>query len=106
MKIARARCTADGHRTCSNDALIDFQDSGGSHHGTMKREKFCTALKDNFSRCYFTQELMDEITGHYGIGYRDPRGLKENVAWKVCTRPRLSTSHRKRSPRHTYHTRR
>ena len=48
----------------------------------MKREKFCTALKDNFSRCYFTQEVLSEITGHYGVGYRDKRGLRENVAWK------------------------
>jgi hypothetical protein len=30
----------------------------------MKREKFCTALKDNFMRCHFPQQLLNELTGH------------------------------------------
>ena len=48
----------------------------------MKREKFCTALKDNFARVHFTQEVMDEIASHYSVGYKDPRGKREHVAWK------------------------
>ena len=49
---------------------------------SLYRRKFCTALKDQFPRYHFTTELLDEITGHYGCGYKNPRGYKENVAWK------------------------
>ena len=76
-------CRGPDDLTLAASRCLVWQDNGGSHHGTMKREKFCTALKDNFSRCYFTQDLLDELTGHYGIGYVDKRGFKENVAWKV-----------------------
>ena len=48
----------------------------------MKTHKFFSSLKDNFARVYFTQELLDDITGHYGVGYKDKRGLRENVGWK------------------------
>ena len=65
--------------------LLLCQDHGASQTGVMKREKFLTALKDNFSRCYFTQELLDEITNHYGVGYKDQRGVKESVGWKDFT---------------------
>ena len=61
------------------------QEQGGGplqHSGVMKREKFCTALKDNFTRCHFPMDLLKDITAHYGIGYMDPRGNRENVAWK------------------------
>ena len=64
------------------EILSIFEDFGGNHHGLMKREKFCTALKDSFSRYHFDAGLLREITDHYGVGYKDPRGLRENVAWK------------------------
>ena len=57
------------------------------HVSACACRKFCTALKDQFPRYHFTVEVLDEICGHYGVGYKNPRGYKESVA---CTC--LSTS--------------
>ena len=87
------------------------QEQGGNQKGVIKREKFNTALKDNFTRCYFRHEDLAVLTSHCardgpkrtishapnrvsahsfalsrsradGVGYTDPRGNKEEVAWK------------------------
>ena len=77
LTFLQAKCDAE-----NVEILAVFEDYGASHQGTMKREKFCTALKDSFSRCYFTQEVLDDIVAHYGVGYLDRRGTRENIAWK------------------------
>ena len=64
------------------DLLSVFEEFGGNHHGIMKREKFCTALKDSFPRYHFNDELLGEICTHYGTGYTNPRGKRESVGWK------------------------
>jgi len=72
----QAKCEAE------NIAIGEMmQEGGGNRHGLMKREKFCTALKDNLPRLNVSAELLQAITGHYGVGYKDPRGQRENVAW-------------------------
>ena len=70
----------------------------------MKREKFCTALKDYFLRVNFTPEILDALTGHYGIGYKDARGTREHVAWKDFCEDLLSanTHVRPGSPEHDH----
>ena len=82
LAFLQAKC-----QTENIEIISIFEDAGGGHHGVMKREKFCTALKDNFTRCFFPKELLDEVTGHYGVGYKDQRGMRECVRFLTAGRP-------------------
>ena len=59
-----------------------FEEGGGNHYGQMKTHKFFSSLKDNFGRFDIRAEILDDILNAYGVGYRDPRGRYENIAWK------------------------
>ena len=113
-------CCCDAHVTPRSHIFLQLapaQEQGGNQKGVIKREKFNTALKDNFTRCYFRHEDLAVLTSHCaramgrntpnltrthsllrslvcslslsrspsradGVGYTDPRGNKEEVAWK------------------------
>ena len=68
------------------EILSVFEDNGGNHHGMMKRERFCTALKDSFTRYHFDEALLREITDHYGVGYKNPR-VRARAMLPPCTSP-------------------
>ena len=54
---------------------------GGNNRGMMKRNAFQTALKDHMPRLHMPESILNAITSHYGVGYANPRGDKENIAW-------------------------
>jgi len=59
-----------------------MEEGGGTHYGMMKRTQFESTLKTNLPRYHITEETYAAIRNHYGCGYKDPRGFRENVAWK------------------------
>jgi len=59
-----------------------FQEAGASHFGTMPTARFISALTVGFPRFKLDQEIYVSIVMAYGIGYKNPLGHWESIAWK------------------------
>jgi len=66
-----------------------FEEAGGTHFGTIKRQNFQSALVDTFKRFLFEEETLIAIVMAYGCGYQHPPNptlnippLYEHVGWK------------------------
>ena len=47
-----------------------FEEGGGTHFGVMKMQQFESTLTVNFSRFQFTEDTLQRIRSHYGVGYK------------------------------------
>eukprot|EP00325_Prymnesiales_sp_UTEX-LB-985_P027545 CAMPEP_0174715854 /NCGR_PEP_ID=MMETSP1094-20130205/22651_1 /TAXON_ID=156173 /ORGANISM="Chrysochromulina brevifilum, Strain UTEX LB 985" /LENGTH=151 /DNA_ID=CAMNT_0015915517 /DNA_START=41 /DNA_END=496 /DNA_ORIENTATION=- len=59
-----------------------FIEGTGNKFGLIARAKFETVFVDTFSRYHITDDTLARIRDHYGTGYTDVRGYKENVSFK------------------------
>jgi len=66
-----------------------FEEAGGSHFGTIKRQNFQSTLVNTFKRFKFEEETLIAIVSAYGCGYQHPGNptlnippLHEHVGWK------------------------
>ena len=66
-----------------------FEEAGGTHFGTIKRQNFQSALVNTFNRFLFEEETLMAIVMAYGCGYQHPGNptlnippLYEHVGWK------------------------
>jgi len=66
-----------------------FEEAGGTHFGTIKRQNFQSTLVNNFPRYRFEEETLIAIVMAYGCGYKHPPNaalnlppLYEYVGWK------------------------
>ena len=66
-----------------------FEEAGGTHFGTIKRQNFQSTLVNNFKRFLFEEETLVAITAAYGCGYKHPPNetlnippMFEYVGWK------------------------
>jgi len=66
-----------------------FQEAGGTHFGTIKRQNFQSTLVNNFQRLKFEEETLIALVSAYGCGYQHPPNpalnippLYESVGWK------------------------
>ena len=66
-----------------------FEEAGGTHFGTIKRQNFQSTLVNNFRRFLFEEETLIAIVMAYGCGYQHPGNpvlnippLYEYVGWK------------------------
>jgi len=66
-----------------------FQEAGGTHFGTIKRQNFQSTLVNTFQRYKFEEETLIAIVMAYGCGYQHPGNpvlnippLYEHVGWK------------------------
>jgi len=66
-----------------------FEEAGGTHFGTIKRQNFQSTLVANFKRFLFEEETLIAIVMAYGCGYKHPPNptlnlppLYEHVGWK------------------------
>ena len=66
-----------------------FEEAGGTHFGTIKRQNFQSTLVNNFERFLFEEETLIAIVMAYGCGYQHPGNpvlnippLYEYVGWK------------------------
>merc|ERR1719326_258911 len=49
-----------------------FEEAGGSHFGTIKRQNFQSTLVNNFKRFKFEEETLIALVSAYGCGYQHP----------------------------------
>jgi len=66
-----------------------FEEAGGTHFGTIKRQNFQSTLVATFKRFLFEEETLIAIVMAYGCGYQHPPRpdlnippLYESVGWK------------------------
>ena len=66
-----------------------FEEAGGTHFGTIKRQNFQSTLVGNFKRFLFEEETLIAIVMAYGCGYQHPPNpvlnippSYEHVGWK------------------------
>ena len=66
-----------------------FEEAGGTHFGTIKRQNFQSTLVSTFKRFLFEEETLIAIVMAYGCGYKHPGNpalnlppLYEMVGWK------------------------
>jgi len=66
-----------------------FEEAGGTHFGTIKRQNFQSALVSTFKRLLLEENTLFAIVNAYGCGYKHPPnpatglpGLYESVGWK------------------------
>jgi len=71
------------------DLVSVFEEAGGTHFGTIKRQNFQSALVSTFKRLLLEEDTLLAIVTAYGCGYKHPpvlsRGtpaLYESVGWK------------------------
>merc|ERR1719181_2258958 len=56
-----------------------FEEAGGTHFGTIKRQNFQSTLVSNFKRFLFEEETLVAITSAYGCGYKHPPNAALNI---------------------------
>ena len=59
-----------------------FEEGGGTHFGVMKMQQFESTLTVNFSRVQFTQDTLQRIRSHYGVGYQVSETTHLAVGWR------------------------
>jgi len=66
-----------------------FEEAGGTHFGTIKRQNFQSALVSTFKRMLLEENTLYAIVDAYGCGYKHPANpavgqpaLYEHVGWK------------------------
>mmetsp|Transcript_34744 Transcript_34744/g.69205 ORF Transcript_34744/g.69205 Transcript_34744/m.69205 type:complete len:375 (+) Transcript_34744:162-1286(+) len=66
-----------------------FEEAGGTHFGTIKRQNFQSALVSTFKRMLLEENTLFAIVDAYGCGYKHPANpsvgqpaLYESVGWK------------------------
>jgi hypothetical protein len=66
-----------------------FEEAGGTHFGTIKRQNFQSTLVSTFKRFLFEEPTLFAIVDAYGCGYKHPANpaigqpaLFESVGWK------------------------
>jgi len=66
-----------------------FEEAGGTHFGTIKRQNFQSALVSTFKRLLLEEDTLLAIVQAYGCGYKHPGvpsrnvpSLYESVGWK------------------------
>ncbi|KAL1522063.1 hypothetical protein AB1Y20_021707 [Prymnesium parvum] len=58
-----------------------FAEAGASPFGVLATTKFVSSLCVNLPRFLIDAEVFDAIIDAYGVGYRNPVGIWESIAW-------------------------